>query len=460
MVVDATLPDSAVQELQGALRGRLITPEDGEYDAARTVFNGMIDRRPALIVRCRGVGDVIAAVRFAREHALLVAVRGGGHSAPGNGVCDGGLVIDLSEMKGIRVDPVRRTARAEPGVTWGELDHETQVFGLATTGGAFGTTGIAGLTLGGGMGYLNRKHGLSCDNLLSADVVTAAGELVNANEKENEDLYWALRGGGGNFGVVTSFEYRLHPVGPVLAGLLVYPLEQAKEIFRFHRGFAAAAPDELRLDAYLGTTPLGPAAVVVACWCGAIEEGERVLQPLRAFGTPAMDTIAPVSYQTIQDQFETLLPEARTPGRLHYYWKSGFVNELSDAAIETFVDRFPSVPSRFSVAGLEQLGGAVSRVGETETAFCHRDSQYSFSVFGQWDGPAESDKNLEWTRGIWAAMQPFVQDGAYVNYLTGDEGDAKIRAAYGANYERLVAVKTKYDPTNVFRLNQNIKPSA
>ena len=419
----------------------------------------MIDKRPAVIVRCRGVGDVIASINFARDNELPVAVRGGGHSVAGNSVCDAGLVIDLSEMKSIRVDPVRRIARAEGGATWADLDHETQVFGLATTGGTFATTGIAGLTLGGGLGYLNRKYGLTCDNLLSADVVTADGRLLIASDEENDDLFWALKGGGGNFGVVTSFEYRIHPVGPVLAGMLVYPIEAAKDVFRFHREFARAAPDELRVDAYLATTPDGPAAVVVACYCGSLEEGERVVRPLRSFGTPLLDTIAAVPYKTIQTLFETLLPEATIPGNLRYYWKNGFVKELGDEAVDTFVDQFVGVPSRFSVAGLEHLGGAVAAVGEGDTAFSSRQAGFGFSVFGQWLDAADTDKNVEWTRGLWAKMQPFIDGPAYINYVSGDEGEAKVRAAYGANYERLSQIKRRYDPTNFFRLNQNIRPA-
>jgi len=455
----SSLSDTRIENFRQCLRGRLIRPGDEEYDNSRRVFNGMIDRRPALIVRCGGVGDVIASVDFARENDLLVAVRGGGHSVAGNSVCDGGLVVDLSGLRSIRVDPVRRVARAEGGATWADLDYETQIFGLATTGGTFATTGIAGLTLGGGLGYLNRKYGLSCDNLLSADVVTGDGRLLIASDGENDDLFWALRGGGGNFGIVTSFEYRVHPVGPVLAGLLVYPIDAAKEVFRFHRELARDAPDELRLDAYLATTPHGPAAVVVACYCGPVEEGERVLRPLRSFGAPDLDTIAAVPYKTIQTLFETLLPEATIPGNLRYYWKNGFVKELSDDAIDTFVDHFLGVPSRFSVAGLEHLGGAVTAVGERDTAFSARRAGFGFSVFGQWLEPADTDENVEWTRRLWMAMQPFVDGPGYTNYLAADEDEARVRAAYGVNFQRLREVKQKYDPTNFFRLNQNVRPA-
>ena len=317
---DRVFDEAAVQLLKSSIRGPLYRLGDAGYEAARKIYNGMIDRHPALIVRCLGVADVIAAVNFAREHDLLLAVRGGGHSAPGLSMCNGGLVVDLSAMKSVRVDPVRRTARAESGATWADFDHETQAFVLATTGGIASTTGIAGLTLGGGIGYLNRKYGLACDNLISADVVTADGQLLTASLTENSDLFWALRGGGGNFGVVTSFEYQIHPVGPVLAGFVLWPLERANEVLQFYRGFSLSAPDELRLDGILTTSPIGPSIAIIVCWCGPIEHGERVLAPLRAFGPPALDTIAAVQYKTIQGLLESL---GYVPGLLHY-WKSSF----------------------------------------------------------------------------------------------------------------------------------------
>lgn len=453
-MVTVELAETAVEDFRAELQGELLHQGHPDYDAARRVYNVMIDKRPALIVRCRGVADVIAAVNFARTHDALVAVRCGGHNVAGSSTCDGGLVIDLSPMKGIRVDPVRRTVRAEGGVTWGELDRETQVFGLATTGGVFSTTGIGGLTLGGGIGYLNRKHGLSCDNLLSADVVTADGRVLVASAAENDDLFWALRGGGGNFGVVTSFEYRLHPVGPVLAGMLVHPLDRAKEALRFYRDFAATAPDEVRVDASLGTSPDGPGLAIVVCYCGSVEEGERVLRPLRQFGPPVEDTIAPVPYKTIQTLLEAVIP----PGYCHY-WKSSFLRELSDDAISTAVDSFPTVSSPQSLVIIEHLGGAISRVGEQDTAYSHRYARYTFLVASIWADPAESAKHIEWARNLWGATQPFLDDAVYVNYLGEGEGETRVRAAYGANYERLVALKSKYDPNNLFRLNQNIRPA-
>ncbi|MCX2741712.1 FAD-binding oxidoreductase [Pontibacter anaerobius] len=443
-----------IQELRENLRGRLFLPEDEGYDDARKVFNGLIDKRPALIVRCAGVADVITAVNFARETDLPVAIRGGGHSVAGNAVNNDGLVIDLSDMKSVHVDPEKQTARAEGGATWGDFDHETQAFGLATTGGIVPSTGIAGLTLGGGIGYLNRKFGLACDNLLSADVVTADGRFLKASAGEHEDLFWGIRGGGGNFGVVTSLEYRVHPVGPVLGGELIYPLDQAKEVLRFYRDWSTTAPDEVRADATLLSGPHGPALAIMICYCGAIEEGEKVLQPLRSFGTPMADTIAPVPYATVQN----LLTEVFRPGLLHY-WKAGLFRSFSDEAIDAIVDFFAgAVPAPFAAVAIEQLGGAISRVGVQDTAFSHRHAQHSLLVLRMWQNPAETEANIDWGRRCYRAAAPFLEEGVYVNYV-GEEGEARARAAYGVNYERLVQLKNKYDPTNFFRLNQNIKPA-
>lgn len=448
MIVD----NASIRELQEHLRGQVFLPGDEGYDDARKVFNAMIDRRPALIVRCAGVADVIAAANFAREANMLVSVRGGSHNVAGHAVCDGGVVIDLSGMKSVRVDSRSRTARAEGGSTWGDFDHATQAFGLATTGGIVPSTGIAGLTLGGGIGYLNRKYGLACDNLLSADVVTADGQLLTASATENEDLFWGLRGGGGNLGVVTSFEFQVHPVGPVLGGELVYPLDQAKETLRFYRDWSTEAPDEVRADATLLSTPDGPALAVEVCYCGSVDEGEAVLQPLRRFGSPMVDTIAPVPYETVQN----LLTEVFQPG-LRHYWKSSFFRDFSDEAIEAIVDFFASaVPPPFAAVAIEHLGGAISRVGERDTAFSHRQANHSLLVLRMWQDPAESAENIAWGRACYDAAEPFLE-GVYANYL-GDEGETRVRAAYGANYKRLVELKNRYDPTNLFRLNQNVTP--
>jgi FAD/FMN-containing dehydrogenase len=448
------LNDAAIARFRENLHGDFIQPSDPRYEEARKVFNGMIDKRPALIVRCAAVADVMAAVKFARENNMLSAVRGGGHGVTGNALCDDGVVIDLSAMKRVSVNPGNRTARAEGGATWGDFDRETQAFGLATTGGIVPSTGIAGLTLGGGIGYLNRKYGLACDNLLSADVVTADGQLLKANAEENADLFWGLRGGGGNFGVVTSFEYQTHPVGPVLAGEVVYPLDQAKDVLRFYRDWSAAAPDEVRADATLLSGPQGPALDVKLCYCGVIEEGERVLRPMRSCGSPVVNSVAPVPYATVQN----LLTEIFQPGRLHY-WKAGFVQALSDEAIEAIVDFFAaSAPGFFAAIAIEHLGGAVSRVGPQDTAFGHRDAQHSLLVLRMWQDAAESEQNIDWGRRCYRAAEPFLKAGAYVNYL-GNEGDGRVKSAYGVNYERLRAIKNTYDPTNFFRLNQNIKPA-
>jgi FAD/FMN-containing dehydrogenase len=449
------LAETLVQELRAAFRGDLQRPGDPGYEEARAVWNAMICRRPALIAQCAGAADVIRAVDFARTNDLLVSVRGGGHSVAGHAVCDGGLMIDLSRMKGIRVDPTSRTVRAEPGLTWEELDRETQAFGLATTGGFVPSTGIAGLTLGGGIGYLMRRFGLVCDNLLSADIVTADGQLRKVSATENEDLFWAIRGGGGNFGIVTSLEYRLHPVGPmVLGGLISHPLPAANDVMTFYREFTPTAPDELTTHLVCLTTPDGDAVVaLVVCYSGPLEQGEEVIRPLREFGSPTDDTVGPMPYTEVQGLGGPLYP----PGRLNY-WRSSFLYDLSDAAIDTMVARFEAVPSPCSVVALEQLGGAASRIGDDETAFSQRSAPYSLIITSAWTDPAASDTNVRWTRDFWEAMQPFESEAAYVNYLDADEPD-RISAAYVGKYERLAALKHKYDPANFFRLNQNIRPT-
>jgi hypothetical protein len=448
------LEEALVQQLQAGLRGALLRPGDDSYDAARKIYNAMIDKRPALIVQCAGAADVITAVTFARTHNLLVAVRGGGHSVGGKSVCDSGVLIDLSPMKGIRVDPARRTARAQPGLRLGEFDRETQAFGLATPLGVVANTGIAGLTLGGGIGWLSGQYGLACDNLLSVDVVTADGRFLMARASENADLFWGVRGSGGNFGIVTSFEYRLHPVGPVLGGTVLYEMKKAREILRFLDKFAHEYPDELSANLGFLTTPDGnPMVDSTVCYSSSLAEGEKVLQPLRTFGTSIADFIRPMSYVEMQSLFDEDLP----PSRLHY-WKSNFLRVMSDDAIEVMVEYATTMPSPTSVVELQVMHGAASRVGCNETAFAHRYEQYDLLILSNWTDPADSEKNVGWTRAFWEAMQPFVEQRVYVNNL-GEEGDERDRAAYGSNYERLVALKNKYDPTNFFRLNQNIKPN-
>jgi len=439
--------------LRTALKGQVIAPGDADYDTARRIHNGMIDKRPAAIARCTGVADVIAALAFGREHGLPIAVRGGGHNVAGKAVIDDGLVIDLSGMKGMRVDPVNRIARAQGGLTWGEFDRETQAFGLATTGGAISSTGIAGLTLGGGIGWLQRQHGLACDNLLSADVVTADGRFLIASETENRDLFWGLRGGGGNFGIVTSFEYRLHPVGPVLAGPILHPFSAAKEAFAFYRDFSRSAPDELFCEFGLSALPDGQRAVFIFLFYnGPAEEAERVVAPARAFGSPLEDLLGPQTYCEAQQAFD-----ADFPFGLLNYWKSSNVRELSDDAIETMVAFMEKAPSMRPIVILDQFGGAVARVPNDATAFGHRDAAYDLVIAAIWSEASEQDAHIEWAKSFWEAMQPYASSDVYVNYLS-DEGDERVRAAYGHHYERMVELKRKYDPENVFRSNQNIRP--
>jgi FAD/FMN-containing dehydrogenase len=455
---DTVLKDTAIEAFRTRVRGELLRPVDAGYEEARHVWNGMIDRRPALIVCCTGVADVLAAVQFARTHELLVAVRGGGHNVAGHAVCDGGLMIDLSRMKGLRVDPVQRTARAQPGLTGGEFDRETQVFGLATPLGYISTTGIAGLTLGGGYGWLARSYGLASDNLLSVDLVTADGQCLTASATEHPDLFWGVRGGGGNFGIVTSFEYQLHPVGPVLGGMLIYPFAQAKAVLQFHREFISTAPDAYTCFPALGTSPAGEAvALLRVCYNGSLEEGERVLRPLRAFGSPLADLIAPKAYTALQSMYD-----AGAPHGIHVYWKSNAITELSDEAIDTMIAHCASRPAPQCGMALGQLGGAVSHMAPDATAFNHRNVRYDFISAGQCMDPAQAAACIRWAREFWEAMQPFSTGGVYVNYLgqEADEGAERVQAAYGpAKYARLVALKNKYDPTNFFRLNQNIKPT-
>ncbi len=450
-----TVDDSRVEAFRTDLRGRLLRPSDGGYDLARRVWNAMIDKHPSLIAKCAGPADVVRAVKFARENNLLIAVRGGGHNVAGKAVCDGGLVIDLSDMRSIRVDSTASSVRAEPGVTLGELDHETQAFGLATTLGIVSKTGISGLTLGGGIGWLNGKYGLACDNLLSADVVTADGNLLKANSRENMDLYWGLRGGGGNFGIVTSFEYKVHPVSTVLGGMVLFEMHKALDVLHFYDDFSRGCPDDLTTAAALLNAPDGnPVVAIFVCYSGDLQEGERVLKPLRKFDSPIADLVKPIKYTELQ----RLLDGGFQPGFLNY-WKSNFLRRaMSDEAINTLVEQATKRPSPMSAIALQQMHGAASRVGPTETAFPHRYEQYDMVILSVWANSADTERNVNWTRGLWQAMQPFVERGVYVNNL-GEEGEDRVRDAYGPNYERLVGLKNKFDPTNLFRLNQNIRPA-
>jgi FAD/FMN-containing dehydrogenase len=452
---ETVIEEATVAAFNSRLRGELLRPGHNGYEGARKVWNGMIDKRPGLIVRCAGVGDVVKALGFAREHDLLSSVRGGGHNIAGKAVCEGGLMVDLSGMRSIQVDPVERTARVEGGVLLGDLDRETQAFGLATTAGVVTHTGVGGLTLGGGVGRLARKHGLACDNLLAVEVVTAAGEVVRASATENGDLFWGVRGGGGNFGVVTAFEYQLHPVGPgVLGGIVVHRLEEARAALEFYHEYSRTAPDELSADAIFLTSPDGARVVAISvCYIGPIGQGERVLQPLRRFGPPLSDQIRPLPYTEIQAAADAFFPIG-----LRYYWKSHFLSEISSDAVEATVSHFARVPSARSLLVFQQFGGAVGRVGRSETAFWHRDVQWDNFPVSVWTDPADSERQVQWVREWWDLIKPFSIGGEYVNNL-GDEGEDRIRAAYGLNYERLVALKNKYDPTNFFRLNANITPT-
>ena len=458
------IDEAAIGDLKANTRGEVILAGDTGYDEARSVWNGMIDKRPAAVTVCTGVADVRRTLAFAREHDLPLAVRGGGHNVAGNSTCDDGIALDLSGMKGIRVDPARQTVRAQGGVTWGEFDHETHAFGLGTTGGLVSTTGIAGLTLGGGIGWLMRKHGLTCDNLVSADVVTADGAFVTASAEENSDLYWGLRGGGGNFGIVTSFEYQLHPVSQVLGGLIFYPPERMREVAQLFRETVQDAPDELTGMYAIVTAPPAPfipaeaqgkpIATIVLCWSGDIAAGERAIAPLRAFGPPVGDLVGPVPYPAMQ----TIL-DATVPRGMQSYWKYGNVAELSDDLIDTTISHAAQMPAPLTMIHFQHFGGAMDRIGIGDTAYGHREARYGVNLVGMWPDRADNDSGIAWVKGLWQALEPHMTGGVYVNFL-GDEGDDRVRAAYApAIYERLVALKDKYDPTNVFRLNQNIRPS-
>ena len=457
--------DGSLSGLDDRLRGDLLYPGDQGYDEARTVWNAMIDRYPAAIARCTGTADVVAAVNFAREHNLLFSVRGGGHNVAGKAVVDGGLMIDLSPMKGIHVNPGQQTAIAQPGITLGDLDRETQLFGLATPTGIVSETGLAGLTLGGGFGWLTRKHGFTADNLLSAEVVTAGGEVVRASEEENAGLFWGIRGGGGNFGIVTSFEYQLHPVGPtVLAGLLVYSLEEAPEAIRFYRDFVAGAPDELGSAVVLRLAPPAPfipealhgkpVCAILVCYAGEIEAGEQLLQPLRAHGRPLADRIGPKPYVA----FQSMLDKGQPAGN-YYYSKSEYLTALGDETIATTLAHGATISSPETRVAIMQLGGAASRIDDMATATGHRDAGFVFAINNGWSDPADNERQVQWARDFWRAIRPFSTGGTYVNFLSEGEGQQRVRAAYGPEkYERLVALKQKYDPENLFHLNQNIKP--
>lgn len=457
------LPADTVEQLRSELRGDLILPGEAHYEDARHVYNAMIDRRPAAIIRCVDVADVIATVAVARDEGRDLSVRGGSHSVPGFGTNDGGVVCDLSGMRGVRVDPDARTARAEGGCTWGDLDHATHAFGLATTGGIISTTGVAGLTLGGGIGHLARGCGLSCDNLLSADVVTADGQLVTASDDHNPDLFWALRGGGGNFGVVTSLEFRLHPVEEIYGGPIFYAVEHAGDVMRFYRDFIADAPDELGAFFAFQIAPPLPfipedrhgetMCAIVTCWTGPLDEGEEALAPLFEAAPVVAQHVGPMPYPALNGAFDALVP----PG-LQHYWKADFVRELTDGAIAAHVEHGPRVPCVQSTMHLYPIDGACHRAASDATAFAYRDARFACVIAGMWPDALDNERNIRWVRDYWEAIHPHSEEGGYVNFMAGDDQD-RIRDNYGPNYDRLVEVKRRYDPENLFHMNQNIEPA-
>jgi FAD/FMN-containing dehydrogenase len=456
-MTDVSSLSTAIGELRSTFAGRLLQPTDASYDEARRVHNGLIDKRPALIAQCRGIADIADAVQLARTLKLEVAVRGGGHNVAGRATIDGGLMIDLSTMKGIHVDAKARTARAQAGLTWNEFNRETQLHGLATTGGVVSTTGIAGLTLGGGLGWLMGKHALALDNLLSVDLVSADGRILTASTDDNADLFWALRGGGGNFGVVASFEYRLHPIGPlVTGGLIAYPFSAAWDVLRFFRDVTASLPDEFTVFAGLIHAPDGSGVKLVAlvvCHCGPLGAGESAARPIKKFGTAALDTIGPMPYSAVNAMLDAAYPR----GALNY-WKSSFLASLSDDTIRAMIDCFAKCPTPMGQLLLEHFHGAVTRVGVADTAFPHRVQGYNLLVLSEWLDPKDNDACIAWARDSYAALQPSLSSVRYVNYLGDDEPADAVVAAYGPNHRRLQQLKAKYDPENFFHMNQNVRP--
>jgi FAD/FMN-containing dehydrogenase len=449
----ATVDTAAITAFREGFAGQAILPDDAAYATARRIWNASIDKHPGLIARCAGVADVVRAVRFAREQDLLVAVRSGGHNVGGRALCDDGIVIDLSAMTGVFVDPAQRTVRVRGGTLLAEVDRETHLHGLAVPLGVVSRTGVAGLTLGGGVGWLVRKHGLACDNLLSCEVVTATGEIVTADAETNPDLFWGLRGGGGNFGIVTSFLFRAHPVSTVLGGLIIYPRAQAASLLRHYRDFMATAPEELTAYCGLISTPDGmPASAVALCYSGDLAEGEKVVAPLRRFGTPLMDVVQPMPFPAMQT-----LADGSFPDGTYNYWKSSFLTALSDEAIDLIVEHGNQAPSALSGALVEFYGGAAGRVGPAETAFAQRQAEFNVGINAQWTDPAEEGPHIGWARAMSDALQPHSSGGYLLNFL-GEDADA-VRGAFGANHARLAQLKAQYDPTNFFSLNQNVPPA-
>lgn len=458
-----TLEETAVQDLVARLRGDVIQPGDASYEQARRVYNGMIDKQPALIARCVDVADVISAVNFAREHQLPLAVRGGGHSGPGLGTCDDGMVIDLARMKGIHVDLASQTVRVEGGCTWGDVDHATHPYGLATPSGFISSTGVGGLTLGGGIGYLSRTYGLTLDNLLSVDMVLADGSVATADANQNSDLFWAIRGGGGNYGVVTSFVFQLHPISTVYGGPMFWPLEQTTELLKFWRDYILHAPEDI--NAWFGVVTVPPAPLfpeqfhlqkmcaIVWCYTGPLDQAAERFAPIRAFSTPAMDFAGPIPWPALQSMFDAVYP----PG-LQWYWKADFFTDLDDRAIDLHAKYAERLPTMHSTMHLYPINGAVHHVDKNATAFSFRDANFAEVIVGVDPDPVNNERMIKWAREYWMALHPYSAGGAYVNMIM-DEGNDQVKAAYRDNYARLAQIKAKYDPTNLFHSNQNIIPA-
>jgi FAD/FMN-containing dehydrogenase len=451
----AIIDSEAIEAFAAEIAGNVIKPGDAEYKSARRIWNGIIDKHPGLIVRCVGTADVQRAVRFARENDILVAVRGGGHNVAGRALCDDGIVIDLSLMRGVFVDPDAKTVRVQGGAMLGDVDRETALHGLAVPAGVVSKTGIAGLTLGGGVGWLVRKYGPTCDNVLEFSLVDANGDLLTVNASQNPDLFWALRGGGGNFGVVTSFLYKAYPVSTVLGGLIIHPREAAASLLRHYRDFMTGAPEELTVYTAMLSTPDGiPAIGVVPCYCGPIKEGEKLVAPLRNFGNPMMDAVQPMPFTEMQKLLDGAFPDGT-----RNYWKSTFIKELSDEVIDLLVEHANRMNSPLSSMVIEFYGGVSGRVDPTENAFAQRQSEYDIGFMAQWQNPADDEANIKWARDASDAIQPY-SSGVYLLNFLSDENQDLVRAAFGDNYERLAKLKGKYDPENFFSLNQNIKPAA
>ena len=452
-----------LDRLREQVRGRVTAPGDEGYDEARGVFNGMIDKRPAVVVRAETAGDVVAAVNFARDAGLDLAVRGGGHSVPGFGTVDDGVVIDLSGMRGVEVDAGAKTARAQGGATWGDFNDATYPFGLATTGGIISTTGVGGLTLGGGIGYLTRGFGLSLDNLLAADVVTADGQQLHATDRENDDLFWALRGGGGNYGVVTSFEFQLHPVKDIYGGPMFYELSEAENILKFYRDYIADASEQMGVFPAFQIAPPLPFIpedrhgdtfiALVGCWAGPVEQGEAAFKPFHDVAPVVAEFVGPAPYPALNSAFDALYPA----GQLQHYWKANFAKELTDEAIAAHVTHGSEVPVVSSTMHIYPINGAASRVASDATAFAYRDANFATVIVGGWPDPAQNEANTKWVRDYYDAIAPYSEEGGYINFMSGDD-QGRIKANYKGNYERLVDIKRKYDPDNLFHVNQNIKP--